>query len=145
MASHTISSLNAHKSSTLPPPRPTTTASASSVSAYPKASAMSRPERSPWTKTSITTSSTNGHRLLATRCISCSAAPVAEVTNIIFLGNLGNVFLRVGSKYPLASNFFLSCSNAIANAPAPKGSALTQFIWYSPRGAYSDSAPCSIT
>ena len=61
IASATIWVLKLHKSSLLPPPRPTITTSTLRVSAYRKALAISGGDCSPWTRVSTIVTSTNAH------------------------------------------------------------------------------------
>ena len=93
IASITKGSLNAHKSSKLPPPRAKTMQSTPKVSATLILLAMLSLAPSPCTSVFNTTNSTRFHRFCATLSISCSTAPVLEVSNAIFLGNFGKLFL----------------------------------------------------
>ena len=93
IASITKGSLNAHKSSKLPPPRAKTIQSKPKVSATAIFLAILSVAPSPCTSVFSTTNSTRFQRFCATRSISCSTAPVLEVSKAIFLGNFGNGFL----------------------------------------------------
>jgi hypothetical protein len=121
----TTSSLNAHRSSVEPPPRPTINRSgrwASSAGRSLKAataSATARGASRPCTFTGHSTTSAGGNRRARPDWMSWIAAPWPDVTTPMVSGNAGSACLRSGAKSPSACSFCLSSSNAFCWAPLP--------------------------
>ena len=89
----TRSSLNAHKSSSEPPPRPTMITSGDTLSASRNAETIDAGAPSPCTSAGQRISSPSGQRRDRIWIISCKAAPVLAVTTAIFSGYWGSGFL----------------------------------------------------
>ncbi len=120
MALATISSLKGHRSSNEPPPLPTIITSTSALFRSSIESAMLCAAASPCTRHGASSTYT-GYLRLSILMMSWTAAPVGEVDTPTLLGNLGIGLLRLCSKRPSCSNFFLSCSNARNISPIPSG------------------------
>ena len=110
----TFSSLNGHKSSIEPPPRPKMMTSA------PPHSFASRRERtissaafSPCTSVGNTAIFTRGSRRFTICITSRTAAPTGDVTTAIHLACAGISRLKSASNSPSAASFSFICSNAI--------------------------------
>ena len=118
----TISSLNAHKSSMEPPPRPRMI-----ISALPQSFAsfrdltISSAANSPCTNVGNTAIFTRGSLLFAIWIISRTAAPVGDVITAMVFTCSGSSRLKSGSKRPSAASFSFICSKAICKAPMPTG------------------------
>ena len=108
MAFATISSLNDHRSSMLPPPLPTIKVSRWKFWLYRICLAIFSAEPWPWTSVGKSNISHNGQRLSMVVIMSWMAAPVWAVTTPIFLGNLGIGFLCSSLKYPSFSSLFFN-------------------------------------
>ncbi len=106
IACATGSSLKAHRSSRLPPPRPTIITSmtaapvACSLLTRRMASAISCAAPSPCTLTGQTHTSAAGQRRDRISSMSRTAEPVGLVTSTTRRGMRGSFFLRAGSKKP---------------------------------------------
>ncbi len=126
----TISSLNAHKSSIDPPPRPTIIRSmffSFSSALIPSTIDLAAPL--PCTLAGVITSSTSGNLLSATLIISRKAAPSIAVTTPILLGKDGIVFFSSSSNNPSSASFCFSSSNAACSSPTPAGFIERTSIW----------------
>ena len=109
MARATTSSLKAHSSSMLPPPRPTIITSALPLPSSRRiASAISLPAPVPCTAAGATRMFIIGNLLRVMFIMSCKAAPVLDVTTPMHLGSLGIGFLCAASNSPWASRRVLS-------------------------------------
>ena len=75
------------------------------------------------------TSGTPGSRARDTMQISCSTAPVSDVTTAIFFGRYGKRRLCSSSNSPSAAKRFFSASNCWYSVPMPSGRILSQVIW----------------
>ena len=136
IARATSSSLNAHKSSNDPPPRPMIMTSTSFMvfkSRMPWAISFADP--SPCTFAGRSRTETLLFLLRMTLRISRTAAPVGEVTTPIFQGKAGSGFFASSSNKPSFSSFAFNCSKAFCRAPSPLGSRDSVMIWYSPRAS----------
>ena len=122
IACATIFSLNAHKSSKLPPPRTTKSAS-SDLFAFAAAICwvICPAACSPCTKVGYNTSVTCGTRRAKVCATSRNAAACGDVTMPIVRMKLGNGFLREESNHPAADNSSLSRKNRSNNVPNPAG------------------------
>ena len=142
----TISSLNSHKSSMLPPPRATTIRSTGNqfslgVASSRTATAISAAAPLPCTRTGLIRICSQGARRRKTFSRSRMAAPLGEVTIPIRRGNLGSARLRAGSKSPSASSLRLSASNFACNNPNPRGCKICTLTWYCPRASKTETLP----
>ena len=136
MARATTSSLNAHKSSIDPPPRPTMRTSMSFIRFICfTASAISWAAPSPCTFTGCNKTETFRFRLWMMLRMSRTAAPVGEVITPTFQGNSGIAFFFSSANRPSAVSLTFNCSNAFCNAPSPRGSICSTINWYSPRAS----------
>ncbi len=132
----TTSSLNAHRSSRLPPPRPTISTSGRATA--PPAGRALNPSMaaaifsaapSPCTGTGHSTT-WRGNRS-ATRCnMSRITAPVGEVTTPITSGRNGIGFFRAASNRPSAARRLRRSSSSLSSAPAPASSTDSTTSWY---------------
>ena len=126
IARATISSLNSHKSSMLPPPRVITMRSTDANALLGKASsriatAISCAAPVPCTRTGLIRICNHGARRLSTFSMSRIAAPLGDVTMPIRRGNFGNRRFRSGANNPSASSLRLSASNFAWSRPTPRG------------------------
>ena len=105
IARATISSLNSHKSSMLPPPRVTTMRSTRAntslgVASSRMATAISCAAPVPCTRTGLIRICNHGARRRSTFSISRMAAPLGDVTIPMRCGNFGNGRFRSGANNP---------------------------------------------
>ncbi len=102
IARTTASSLNDHRSSRLPPPRPTTSTSGAGSSrlAARMPATISAAAPSPWTRAGMISTSTPRQRRRSTSRKSRTAAPVGLVTKASRRGKGGSRRLRAGSNKP---------------------------------------------
>ena len=140
IARATISSLNSHKSSMLPPPRAMTIKSSAGqivlgLESSLMADAISVAAPMPCTRTGLIRISMPRPRRRKMLRMSRMAAPLGEVTIPIRFGNRGSGFLRAGSNKPSASNLRLSASNFACNNPRPRGCTISTLSWYWPRAS----------
>ena len=146
----TISSLNSHKSSRLPPPRATTTRSRGAnrslgVASSRIATAISCAAPLPWTRTGLIKICNHGARRRRTLRISRIAAPPGEVTMPMRRGNFGSDRFRSGANKPSASSLRLSASNRACNTPSPRGCRICTLSWYWPRASNTVTVPNTCT
>ena len=106
MARATTSSLNAHRSSSEPPPRPDQqhVDTAQPVRDRRCRAAMSRAAPAPWTRTGRTTTRAAGQRRRSVVSMSCTAAPVQRRDDADVRGNRGSGRLRSAAKSPSAAS-----------------------------------------
>lgn len=106
----TISSLNAHKSSIDPPPRPQMMRSNSKACATSKLCTILSLAPFPWTNAGNKIVSQIGYLLLIVLKISRIAAPVGAVIIPILFGNFGIGFLYSFRNKPSSSSFLFNFS-----------------------------------
>src|SRR5207247_1807848 len=134
-------SLNAHRSSSEPPPRPTMRTSRPPSrfrSAIP--SATSRPAPAPCTRTGRTMMPHAGQRWRSTVRMSWITAPPSAVTTPTARGKRGRGRLRAAANRPSAPRRAFSCSKAGWSAPRPRGSAVRTASWVTVRMRGAGSA-----
>ena len=146
IARATISSLNSHKSSILPPPRVTTMRSTEANALLGKtssgmATAISCAAPVPCTRTGLIKICSHGARRRSTFSMSRIAAPVGDVTIPIRRGNFGNGRLRSGANNPSASSLRLSASNFAWSMPTPRGCKISTRSWYFPCDSKTVTVP----
>ena len=128
MARATRSSLNAHRSSSEPPPRPVMSTSASACRlAYRMAPAISAGASVPCTRTGSSSTLANGYLRRSMRIMSCTAAPAGDVTMAMRRGYTGSGFLCAASNSPSFRSFSFSCSKATLRSPTPSGVSPVQY------------------
>ena len=134
IARTTISSLNAHMSSSEPPPRPTIRTSATRFRANQRiARAIAGAASRPCTGTALSRTRVDGERRRITMQMSRSAAPSDEVMTATARGQYGSGRLRSAANRPSAASFFFSSSKRSQSAPRPCGSTSETTIWKRPR------------
>ena len=130
MARTTVSSLKLHKSSRLPPPRPTiSTSSPPRRFSRSMAAAISSAAPAPCTRTGASTTCRFANRRSSTCRMSRMAAPVGEVTTPTCCGSAGSGRLRSAAKSPSAASRFFSASRRSISSPSPAGSIFRSKIW----------------
>ena len=143
----TASVLNAHRSSSEPPPRVRMIASgrlrirsarSSAVMICPGAS-------SPCTDTWNQVTRRHGKRRRSTDSTSRGAAPDGDEISARCLGIAGRGCLRSSANSPSAARLALRRSKAARRAPSPAGSTCSTMAWNSPRASYTDSLARTIT
>ncbi len=128
------SSLNSHRSSSDPPPRPTMIVSTRPDRAsFLTPSASSRAAPWPWTRAGKINTGTDGARRPRMFRISRIAAPAGDVTTPMHFGKSGNARLRSGAKSPSFSSFAFSSWNCCHRTPSPCRVIAPTFNWYWPR------------
>ena len=147
----TISSLNAIKSSRLPPPRATMIRSGRGTApsrgrrlkpAIAAATCAAAP--SPCTATGQI--STRRGKRSASRCrMSRITAPVGEVTTPITAGRYGSFCLRSAANSPSAASRRRRSSSILSKAPTPANSIVSMTSWYFERPGKVVSRPVHTT
>ena len=147
----TISSLKAHRSSRLPPPRATIrrsgrgTGPSGGRALKPRIAAAIWPAAcSPWTSTGQS-STWRGKRSARRWRMSRITAPVGEVTTPMTRGSIGSGRLRAASNRPSAASFCLRSSSSLSSAPTPATSSASMISWYRERPGKLVSRPVAMT
>src|SRR3989442_1590916 len=138
------SSLKHHRSSSDPPPRATmTTSTRSAMNA--RARRRLAGASGPWTRAGAITMCAIGYRRRKIVTMSCTTAPISEVTTPIFSGNDGSGRFRAASNRPSAASFLRVFWYAAQNAPTPAGVAALMSSWTDPRRGNTSTSPETTT
>src|SRR2546422_3170290 len=138
------SSLKHHRSSSDPPPRATmTTSTRSAMNA--RARRRLAGASGPWTRAGAITMCAIGYRRRKIVTMSCTTAPISEVTTPIFSGNPGRGRFRAASNNPSAASFLRVFWYAAQNAPTPAGVAALMRSWTDPRRGNTSTSPETTT
>src|SRR3989475_1931693 len=140
MARATRSSLNAHRSSTDPPPR-ARIATSTRPARRSSALAIETGAPSPWTRHGLTRTSASGYRRPKTARTSCIAAPASDVTSPIRRGNVGRGRFRSAENSPSPWSRSRPCSNASLTAPCPIGRTCRATSWACPFAGNTSTSP----
>ena len=144
IARATLSSLKAHKSSMLPPPRTSNmTSHPPSRPAILSAQAIFSDAPSPWTCTGKTTTSIDGLRRASVVNTSRRAAASREVITPIARGKEGRARFVSALNRPSFSSLSRSLRNASNRAPSPARRMVSTLSWKSPRGSYKLTSACT--